>query len=96
MIPPRNCRVPRFYRPIIWPDSGRRVINQRADWLADILGPLGWEFHHESGEPLCDPSGKGQREGHSYTIGAQHGRAERQPNPLWRARIAADNVTCRL
>ena len=70
MIPPRNCRVPRFYRPIIWPDSGRRVINQRADWLADILGPLGWEFHHESGEPLCDPSGKEQREGHSYTIGA--------------------------
>ena len=45
--------------------------NQRADWLADILGPHGWELHHEArdGTLYVTRPGKRVREGHSATIG---------------------------
>ena len=44
--------------------------NKRADWLTNILGPHGWELHHESGGTLyVTRPGKSRREGHSATIG---------------------------
>ena len=44
--------------------------NERADWLADILGPHGWELHHETGDTLyVTRPGKSAREGRSATIG---------------------------
>ena len=44
--------------------------NERADWFADILGPHGWELHHETGGTLyVTRPGKLPREGHSATIG---------------------------
>jgi len=44
--------------------------NERADWIADILGPHGWELHHESGGTLyVTRPGKSRRDGHSATIG---------------------------
>ena len=44
--------------------------NERADWLADILGPHGWELHHEAGGTLyVTRPGKSTRDGHSATIG---------------------------
>ena len=44
--------------------------NERADWLTDILGPHGWELHHEvGGTRYVTRPGKSAREGHSATIG---------------------------
>jgi Bifunctional DNA primase/polymerase, N-terminal len=46
-------------RPVALPRTGDPVgdrpgddFNDRADWLADILGLHGWELHHESGGTL--------------------------------------------
>jgi len=52
--------------------------NERADWLADILGPPGWELHHEAGGTLyVTRPGKSAREGHSATIGHSKDGADR-------------------
>ena len=52
--------------------------NERADWLTDILGPHGWERHHEAGGTLyVTRPGKSRRDGHSATIGHSKDGAER-------------------
>jgi Bifunctional DNA primase/polymerase, N-terminal len=52
--------------------------NERADWLTDILGPHGWELHHETGGTLyVTRPGKSKREGHSATIGHSNDGVER-------------------
>ena len=52
--------------------------NERADWLADILGPHGWELHHETGGILyVTRPGKSRRDGHSATIGHSKDGVER-------------------
>jgi RecA-family ATPase len=52
--------------------------NERADWLSDILGPHGWQRHHESGGTLyVTRPGKSTREGHSATIGHSKDGVER-------------------
>jgi hypothetical protein len=52
--------------------------NERADWLADVLGPYGWELHHEVGGTLyVTRPGKSVREGHSATIGHSKDGVER-------------------
>jgi hypothetical protein len=69
--------VRRPARPVAAPRNGDPVgdrpgddFNDRADWLADILGPHGWELHHETGGTLyVTRPGKSPREGHSATIG---------------------------
>jgi hypothetical protein len=44
--------------------------NERADWVADILGPHGWRVHHESNGTLyVTRPRKSMRDGHSATIG---------------------------
>ena len=58
------------------PARGR--LQERADWLADILGPHGWELHHEAGGTLyVTRPGKTAREGHSATIGHSKDGADR-------------------
>lgn len=52
--------------------------NERADWLTDVLGPHGWELHHEAGGTLyVTRPGKSAREGHSATIGHSKDGADR-------------------
>ena len=52
--------------------------NERADWLADILGPHGWTVHHEtSGTLYVTRPGKSRRDGHSATIGHSGDGVER-------------------
>jgi hypothetical protein len=44
--------------------------NERADWVADVLGPHGWELHHDAGGVLyVTRPGKSTRGGHTATIG---------------------------
>ena len=52
--------------------------NVRADWLADILGPHGWQLHHEAGGTLyVTRPGKSVLDGHSATIGHSKDGADR-------------------
>ena len=72
-------------RPVALPRTGDPArdrpgddFNDRADWLADILGPRGWELHHEAGGTLyVTRPGKSVREGHSATIGHSKDGAQR-------------------
>jgi len=62
------------------PAGGRPgdAFNERADWMADILAPHGWEFHHESGGTIyVTRPGKNPRQGHSATIGHSTDGAQR-------------------
>jgi len=72
-------------RPVAAPRTGIHAggrpgddLNERADWLADILGPHGWELHHEAGGTLyVTRPGKSRRDGHSATIGHSKDGVER-------------------
>ena len=66
--PARPPTAPRTGDPAA--DRPGDAFNEHADWMADILGPHGWELHHESGGTLyVTRPGKSTRDGHSATIG---------------------------
>jgi AAA domain/Bifunctional DNA primase/polymerase, N-terminal len=72
-------------RPVAVPQPGGHAgdrpgddYNERADWLEDVLGPHGWQRHHEAGGTLyVTRPGKSTREGHSATIGHSKDGVER-------------------